>query len=120
MIILPIPPSVNALYAISCTGHFPRIYKTKEGKDWIEEAGYKLKSQWRGQKMIELPCKLIVRAYTSRMNRDCDNFMKATQDILQDMGVIKNDSLIYKLDVEKFKCKKEEERIELDIVDYSQ
>lgn len=94
------------------------MYKTQEGKDWIEEAGYKLKSQWKGKKTIEENCELYIEMYTSRMNRDCDNVLKATQDLLQSIGVIKNDSLFYRITVEKYKCKKEEERIEIEIMGY--
>lgn len=117
MITLPKPPSVNQLYKVACQGGYARFYMAAEGKAWFEEAGYKLKQQWKRKNPIDVPCELWVTLYTSRVTtQDCDNILKATQDLLQKMGVVTNDSLFYDLHASKRKCTKAEERIEIEIM----
>lgn len=50
--------------------------------------------------------------------QDVDNIAKPILDSLQKNEIIENDSLVYKLDIEKFKCKKDEERVEVEIQGY--
>ena len=118
-ITLPKPPSINHIYAYTCQKGFARSYITKEGRAWFEEAGYKLKAQIGRRKTIITPCEVWVCLYTCRATtQDIDNILKPTLDLLQKMEVVKNDSLFYKLDVEKVQVKKEEERIEVEIMGY--
>ena len=55
--------------------------------------------------------------YTSR-DRDIDGSLKPVLDVLQHADVIKNDSQIYKLDIEKVKCKTGEDRLELELMGF--
>ena len=57
-----------------------------------------------------------MKIYTSNIRRDIDNFLKAIFDLLEKSNVIKNDNLIYKLEVEKIKS--QNECIELEIRPY--
>jgi Holliday junction resolvase RusA-like endonuclease len=115
-ITLPLPPSVNELYRYTCRGQFPHMYITPEGKAWFEEAGWTIKAKWRG-KTITAPCEIWIQLYISHQ-RDADNVLKATLDVLQKNGVVKNDNLFYKIDIEKFKVKKGEERVEVEMLGY--
>jgi Holliday junction resolvase RusA-like endonuclease len=112
---LPKPPSINHIYGYTCQKGFARSYITKEGREWFEEAGYKLKAQIRKKKPIEVPCEIWINLYTCR-TQDVDNVLKPILDLLQKQGIVKNDSLFYKLDIEKHKVKKDEERIEIEIM----
>lgn len=115
----PKPPSINHIYGYTCKGGFARSYITKEGKDWFEEAGYLLKSQVKTKNPIETPCEIWIVLYTARMSQDVDNILKPILDLLQKQGIIKNDNLIYKLDIEKYKVKVGEERIDVELLGYS-
>ncbi len=118
-IILPKPPSINHIYGFTSQGKYARSYITKEGKAWFEEAAWKIKTQWKKKTPIETPCEIWVQLYTHYINmQDADNVLKPILDSLQKNGVIKNDSLFYKIDIEKFKCSKEDEHVELEIMGY--
>lgn len=78
------------------------MYKSAEGKAWIEEAGYKLKSQWKSRETLTNPLSLyILVSYKGRL--DIDSVLKPLLDIFQTMNVIKNDSQITYLCVRKNK-----------------
>jgi Holliday junction resolvase RusA-like endonuclease len=115
---LPKPPSINHIYGFTATGGFARSYITKEGKAWFEEAGYMLKAQCKRKKPIETPCEMWVILHTARI-QDVDNVLKPILDLFQKQGIIKNDNLIYKLDIEKFKVKVGEEKIEVELMGYA-
>lgn len=110
MIILPIPPSINHLYGRNGW----RTYITPKGQTWFEEAGWKLKSQWH-KKIILNNISLYLKLYHAR-RYDYDNCLKATNDLLTKIGVIKDDSQITFAQIEKIKVKhRKDERITLDI-----
>lgn len=114
---LPKPPSINHIYGYTCQKGFARSYITQEGRLWFAEAGYKLKSQWKKKKTITTPCEIWIDLFTCRV-QDVDNVLKPILDLLQKNEVVKNDNLFYKLDIEKHKVPKGEERIELQILGY--
>lgn len=111
---LPKPPSINHIYGYSARGGYARSYITKEGKDWFENAGKLLKKQWKKRKMMEEQCEVWVELHTSR-RQDVDNIAKPLLDLLVKTGYLKDDSLIYKLDIEKFKVKRDEEKVIIDL-----
>ena len=114
-ITLPMPTSWNRLYRITCRGGYARMYKSKEYNDWVELAGWKLKSQWRKRKPIESDITLYIKVYYCR-RKDLDNIVKAVGDLLQDLRVIKNDKQIDFLQVWRAeKVKSKDERIELEV-----
>ena len=117
IVISKLPPSTNHLYAVRAVRGHAMMYVTKEGKEWFEFAGKELKKQWRKKTPIGTPCEIWIELYLA-YDRDIDGSNKAILDLLQKNGVIKNDSLFYKMDVEKIKCKKEEARVELEIMGY--
>lgn len=115
---LPKPPSINHIYAFTSRGGFARSYITKEGKTWFEEAGKILKKKYRRKTPIDTEVEVWVTLYTNYYRQDVDNIAKPILDSLQKNGILENDSLVYKIDIEKFKCKKEEQRVEVEIQGY--
>lgn len=83
---LPLAPSVNSLWRI--TGK--RMYRTKQYKDWMEEAGWMIRKQTK--QIIEGEYALHIRALRSNKRRDLDNLLKATSDLLVAMKVVEDDS----------------------------
>lgn len=79
---LPVPPSVNELFANRRSGG-GRV-KTPAYKAWLEEAGYHLKIAWGnlGRPEIEKqPMRLTIEAGIGR-HRDLSNCCKAVEDLL--------------------------------------
>ena len=114
IITLPKPPSVNHLYKYTCRGGYARSYVSKEGLAWIEEAGWKLKSQWK-KPMITGDLSLYIKLYYCG-RYDIDNGNKALFDLFTKMGVIEDDSQIVFLQIEKIKVKhRTDEKIEIEI-----
>lgn len=88
--LLPFPPSVNALYA-----NIPNVgrIKTHAYKQWQKEAGLRLNLQ--RPKKVSGRVRLSIRAVPpDKRKRDLGNLEKAIADLLVDMGVIDDDSLI--------------------------
>jgi len=83
---LPLAPSVNALWRISGK----RMYRTKQYKDWLEEAGWMIKQQNRST--IDGEYALHIRALRTNKRRDLDNILKATSDLLVELRVVEDDS----------------------------
>lgn len=112
--ILPKPPSINHIYGFTSRGGFARSYITQEGKAWFEEAGYRIKKIKQNTPSFATSIEISIKLFTSR-RQDIDNITKPILDILQKQGVYLNDVLVTHLDIEKIKCKKEEERVEIDV-----
>lgn len=117
IIISKLPPTTNHIYAYRTLRGHAMSYITKEGKEWFEMAALELKKQWKKKTPIDKQCEIWIELYLA-YDRDIDGSCKPILDLLQKNGVIKNDSLFYKMDVEKTKCKKEEARVELEILGY--
>lgn len=111
---LPKPPGVNALYKITCRNGYPSMYKSAEGKAWIEEAGYKLKSQYKRATTEENIALYIKVYYCGRF--DIDSCLKALLDLFQLMEVVKNDSQFNFLQIEKIKVPhRTDEKVEIEL-----
>lgn len=107
---LPKPPGINALYKITCRNGYPTMYKSAEGKAWLEEAGYAIKRQFKG-KLIVSDVSLYVQVFYFKQF-DIDSCLKPLLDLFQTMQIIKNDSQVVFLQVEKIKVdKKEKEKV---------
>lgn len=89
-LMLPLPPSVNQLYANRKGGR----HKTKKYLAWIEEAGWALRSH--GERRIEGDIE-VVYAFGPRCKQsDLFNREKALSDLLVKHGVIEDDRKIVK------------------------
>lgn len=113
------PPSTNHIYGITSRGGYAKMYLTAEGKAWFEESILLVKTQAKKQKMIKNELEVNIDFYTAYYGRqDVDGIIKPAQDLLQKAGIIENDVLIYRITSEKFKCKKGEERLEINLMGY--
>ena len=114
IITLPKPPGINALYKITCRNGYPNMYKSAEGKAWIELAGYKLKSQWK-KKTITSNVSLYIKVYYCG-RFDIDACLKALLDLFELMKVVENDSQIDFLQIEKVKvAHRTDEKVEIEL-----
>lgn len=99
---------------MTCRRGYPVMYKSKKAKAWIEQATWELYSQQK-KKRIDADIILYVTVYKKRTT-DIDNFMKATMDLLETAGVIKNDKQVAELHVYRNKAGKgEKEYMEVQI-----
>lgn len=88
---LPIPPSVNAMFA-NLPGR-GRI-KTSAYKSWITEAGWEvLRAK---PKLIKGRVMMAIYAgKTDNRRRDLDNLIKSVSDLMVSHGVIEDDSKVW-------------------------
>lgn len=77
-IILPEPPSVNALWRVRKGG--AGIYSTKEYKEWLKVAGWDIIAQGRHRERISGPYTVIIELAG---RKDVDSVSKACLDLLK-------------------------------------
>lgn len=96
---IPLPPhGINRTYGVSKSGKW---YKKTEIKVWEDEAGWEIKRQWN-KKTIKNPCSVSIKIYFPLdKHPDIDAYLKLVLDIFQNVGVISNDRLVYKMEVQK-------------------
>lgn len=87
---LPMPPSANALFGTRKDG---RRYTTKKYKDWQIAAGWEYHAQRRRITPIRGPYTIHIVLSAKGRRGDCDNRIKATQDLLVKLGVTPDDRL---------------------------
>jgi Holliday junction resolvase RusA-like endonuclease len=92
---LPYPPSVNGLFFNSAKGRG----KTDGYRDWRRAAGNEIIAQ--GRKRIHGAASIAIYAVRpDRRKRDISNLIKAVEDLLVEMQVIEDDSLVQRLTIE--------------------
>jgi Holliday junction resolvase RusA-like endonuclease len=92
------------------------MYISAEGKAWQEAAKKEIAKHWKRKTPIEVPSEIYIEVYTST-SRDCDASTKPVMDIFETMGVIKNDKLFESVLAYRHKCKKGEDRVEVQIIE---
>lgn len=101
---LPFPPSVNNLFANGKKGRF----RTDKYETWRTLAGQEIMAQ--GRKRLKGAVSMSVLAVRpDKRKRDLSNLLKAIEDLLVDMGVIEDDSLIERIsiqwaDADQYEC----------------
>jgi len=91
---LPFPPSMNNLFASAGK----KRVRTERYKAWAKEAGQFILHQ--GRRRVHGHVSLSVALVRpDRRTRDLSNTLKAIEDLLVDMLVIDDDSLIQRIDV---------------------
>lgn len=116
--VLDRPPSWNAVYKTSRNGH---LYMTRDGKEWKALSNARLRTAMHCQKLKTLEYKVFVQydIYLANAERsDIDNRLKLTNDVLELSGVIANDNLIFGALINKYRCQRNEQRIELSVYEY--
>ena len=94
-----LPPTVNHLYRSTYGG---QRYKTQEARDYQDYAVAVLAGKWRGREAYTGDAELRLTFVTPDRRRwDIDNRVKAVQDCLERAGVLKNDTQIMVLHVER-------------------
>lgn len=111
---LPKPPSTNHIYGLTARGKFARMYITKKGQAWFEEAGYLVNTQRPDHKTITTPTTVSISLYTA-YHQDADGVVKPIFDLLQKQGIVDDDALINHFEVSKYKSKKSDEHIEVEV-----
>jgi len=97
---LPIPPSVNSMYANRKGGRGKGRYKTKEYKDWLRRADhYVIAQSWRID-YIPGPCDLHIKV-PAKMRGDVDNRIKAVADYLVSRQITADDKFYRKVSIER-------------------
>ena len=96
-----LPPTVNHLYRTGRTGY---RYKTAGGHKYQEQVSFLLAQKWQDKPAysgeVELRIEFTVK---SRRKWDIDNRVKALQDCLNMAGIVKDDSQVQILHVERRK-----------------
>jgi Holliday junction resolvase RusA-like endonuclease len=85
LISMPIPPSVNNLFANGKKGR--GRFKTSQYKAWITEAGLQVKSQHP----LPVHGKYKLFLTLPKIRGDCSNRVKAAEDLLVSLGLIDDD-----------------------------
>lgn len=91
--VLPIPPSVNAIYKRSAQG---RMFMTDEGHDWKDEYAMKLRVASKGSVFgtgEKVVCEVRVW-WPDKRRRDMNNLAKLTCDTIQEAGLVEDDKLL--------------------------
>lgn len=109
-LILTLPKPLNAMYGVSKSGHF---YKKQEAKNWTQKCGWSIKKDIP-KEPLEGHLRVSINMFL-KFDRDIDSSLKASLDLLQEMGFYKNDSQIIHLTVAKFSTK-DDPRLEIDII----
>ena len=70
--------------------------------------------------LVDQPCRAVFRLYYAnrQWESDCSNAVEGPQDLLVKLGVLKDDKLIVRLEVEKFFG--HEPRVEIELYKYKQ
>ena len=106
-----LPPTVNHMYRSTKGG---RRYKTMMGKLYQDYATLSLSAEWHNKPAYAGDIELrITFTSTNRRRWDIDNRVKALQDCLELAGVIKDDSQVQVLHVERQHGKQAKTRLEI-------
>ena len=112
--IFPKPPTTNNIYKITSRGKFARIYIGPEGAEWFKRATEVIRKAYRRKKPIETECEIFINIFTST-RRDVDGSIKPIMDSMEKNGVIKNDVLFTAVHATREKCRKGEDRAEVEV-----
>jgi Holliday junction resolvase RusA-like endonuclease len=93
VLIIPIPPSVNQIYAnVPGKGRV----KTKQYRQWLDLAGWQVLGQCKGKRIAgKVTIDIEVRRLSA--NADADNRIKAVLDLLVKQNVIDDDKHVEKV-----------------------
>ena len=89
---IPTPPSANNLFTNSATGRSFGRGKSKQYRDWLRDAGWEAKLQ-SGHAHFARPVAILIEI-DLRRQRDMDNAIKPTLDLLVYIGILADDSLV--------------------------
>lgn len=122
IVMLTIPGRVISLKnskRIVCRGRFPKVLPSERYVEWEANAMAVLKRSFKGQ-LVDYPCELHARFYFANHSAESDlsNCIQGPEDVLQTLGLLKDDKLIQRMRLEKFFG--HEPRVEIEIYKYEQ
>ena len=90
MVVLSVPPSANRMYRPAYQKH---MVKSKEYKRWLDDSAT-LAGGWLNERLaVQTPLKVEIYANITRQ-RDLDNLIKPTLDMLQYADIVADDRYI--------------------------
>ena len=92
------PPSVNRIWRVGTGG---RVYIDPAYNAWRRAAGWELAAQRPGKLPHGQQVAVTIRLGPMKRTKDADNCVKALLDLLEAQGVIRNDSDVAKLIIER-------------------
>jgi crossover junction endodeoxyribonuclease RusA len=87
-IALPYPPSVNHIWRVGANS---KVYKSKDGRAWADEAAWLVKSS--GVKVVGPYILTVIVHRPDKRKRDLGNLDKAVSDALQAGGAVQDDCM---------------------------
>ena len=105
------PPSTSQIYKYCRIGNFIRGYMTAEGVRKKEEYRWTMKTQYKGNLLVEEFALEVKFYFPDKRKRDIDNFNKLWLDAGKDI-IWQDDSLINELHLYKY-IDKDNPRIEI-------
>ena len=104
---LPLPPSLNSYYGHHCKHNYATVYIKTKGKEYRKTVlDYIIKNNLQLRANVALTLNIVINPSSNRI-WDLDNRLKATLDALTEAEVWNDDSLIYKMTIEKGEKTKE-------------
>lgn len=94
IVTMPPCPSTNALW-VRAPGK-PRV-RSREYRAWAEMAGWEVRRQLAGVPTIDCRFNVVIEVPVSR--RDSDNWIKATLDLCESVGLFVNDANAHEVTV---------------------
>lgn len=113
---LDYPPSLNSLYNV---GKYGQMYKTDEGKAYLEKVGFLIKNEFKDVRFDrDNRCEVEIRVwFPDNRVRDLDNLIKVLQDAIEASGVMENDcwQVLFRLSLEAMGIDRTNPRIILEM-----
>lgn len=108
-LVLPVPPSVNAIYKRGMTS----VYKTQQARDYDDEVWVACYAAGI-QTPTHDPVELTINFYPSNPRYDLDNVLKVLLDAMEKQ-VYTNDNQVMRIDATKHPADKQHPRVEVTI-----
>lgn len=120
VVVLTIPGRVISLKnskRIVCRGRFPKVLPSERYAQWRLDAIAAHSCSFKGH-LVDYPCEVHARFYfKNRANEaDLSNMIQGPEDLMQELGILKDDKLICRSISEKFFG--HEPRVEIEIYKY--
>ena len=104
---LPLPPSLNAYYGYHCKFNYATVYVKTAGKEYRKQVlDYVIKNNLQLKANVALEVRITIHPKDNR-RWDLDNRLKCLLDALTEAEVWDDDSLIFKIIIEKGEKTKE-------------
>ena len=115
---LPLPPSLNNYYGYHCKFNYATVYIKSSGKEYRKLVlDYIISNNLQLRANVALEVKINFTPKSFR-KQDVDNITKCVLDALTKAEVWDDDSLVYKLTIEKLPPSKTDNGLKIEISQY--